>query len=262
MNTRYVTWMFALVALLVASCAESDRGPAALSAGEVEGEEGISLSLAFGSIDAALDLKKIKTFRIRIYTSTPFSEDETPLFDSLKIHGCFAASGTDVRIQDLKAGTQRFVYYEGFSDDACTEQVAVGIRGGIAIEKKSALQQSASEVSCSADDACESVHPDATCDCSKDVDSAGKKLPVCANNVTSVCTVTAPVYIPLFEVGKFNKLPVPSAALRLEANKQSCEADADCTQGDNTCCDSLCCGPFAHCDAATTTCKQHFSELV
>jgi hypothetical protein len=231
MNTRYVAWMFALVALLVASCADNDKGPAALSAGEVEGEEGVSLSLSFGSIDAALDLKKIKTFRIRIYTSTPFSEEETPLFDSLKIHRCFAASGTDVRIQDLKAGSERFVYYEGFSDDACGEQVAVGIRGGIAIEKKSALQRRAAEESCSADEVCqENVHPDASCDCTKDVDSQGKKLPVCAGNVTSVCTVTAPVYIPLFEVGKFNKLPVPSASLRLAANKQSCESDADCSE--------------------------------
>ena len=237
MNTRYVAWLFALVALLAASCAEGERGPAALSAGQVEGEEGASLELSFGSIDAALDakaLKKIKSFRIRIYSSTPYSEDEAPLFDSLKIHGCFAAGGTDVKIQDLKAGVDRFVFYEGFSDykildddtiEGCTERLAVGIRGGISIEKKSALQKQAAEVSCDSDTTCKDVHPDAACGCDKP-----KGTTDCPNNETNVCVVTAPVYIPLFEVGKFNKLPVPSGALRLEANQQACDADADCAE--------------------------------
>jgi hypothetical protein len=229
MKTRDTFWLVALVALMLIGCGQSDDGSTTFSAGEAGEAESLSVDFSFGSIDAALDLKKIKTFRIRIYTSTPYSEDESPLFDSLKIHGCFKASGTDVRIQDLKAGDDRFVYYEGFGDDACADRVAVGIRGGIAIQKKSALQAEAETVSCTADDACEAaIHPDATCNCEKETDTAGKKLAYCKDNATSVCTVTAPTYIPLFEVGKFNKLPVPSEALKQAATQKSCEADADC----------------------------------
>jgi len=217
----------------MASCAEGENEPAGMSAGQVDGEEGVTLSLSIGSIDGAIDLKglkKIESFRIRIYSSTPYSEDENPLFDSLKTHGCFPASGTDVRIQDLKAGSDRFVYYEGFSDGACSDQLAVGIRGGISIEKKSLLQKSAAEETCSEDNDCKDVHPDATCDCTNDVDTAGNEIPVCANNVTSVCTVTAPVFVPLYEVGKFNKLPVPSAKLRAEASQQTCTTNDECLE--------------------------------
>ncbi len=229
MKTRHFAWLLALVVLAFSACA--DGGPDnVLSAGETEEGEGISMTFAFGSLDAALDLKKIKTFRIRIYSSTPYSEDENPLFDSLKIHGCFAASGTDVRIQDLKAGADRFVFYEGFADDACDDQVALGIRGGITIEKESALQAEAKNVSCTEDAACQSdVHPDAYCDCDKEVDSTGKKLGYCKGNVESKCAVTPPVYIPLFEVGKFNKFPMPSDTLKADAAQLSCAAYADCT---------------------------------
>jgi hypothetical protein len=196
-------------------------------------EETVTVTFALSTLEAGLDLSKIKTFRIRVYPSTPMSEDELePLFDSLKIHGCFNAGGTDIKIQDLKAGAERFVYYQGYSDSSCDEAalVAVGLRGGIKIEKKSALQAEAAKLSCTADDACiAEIHPDAYCDCQKDQDANGKKLPYCKTGATATCAVTPPVYVPLYEVGKFNKLPMPSADLKAEAAKVSCTSDSDCS---------------------------------
>ena len=221
----YIYWTVAVVALL-AGCGPAEQE--VLSGGE--SEEGVSLSFSLGSVDGAIDLSKVKTFRIRIFSGTPYDDNETPLFDSLSIHGCFDATGTDIRIQDLKAGEGRFVYYEGFSDAACADLFAVGIRGGIHIQKQSALQKEAAGRSCTADDACAELHPDAHCDCEKDKDSEGKKLPYCKGNATSVCAVTAPVYVPLYQVGEFNKMPVPSGDLLNDAMGVSCEGDTDCAE--------------------------------
>ncbi|MBM4354593.1 MAG: hypothetical protein FJ109_12525 [Deltaproteobacteria bacterium] len=215
--------------LLVAGCATEEDSVVFPSQGE---EETVTVTFALSSLEAGLDLSKIKTFRIRVYPSTPLSEDEVePLFDSLKVHGCFNAGGTDIKIQDLKAGSDRFVYYQGYSDGTCgpLALVALGLRGGIRIEKRSALQSEAAKLSCTADDVCISeIHPDAFCDCQKDVDANKKKLPYCKTGVTSTCAVTPPVYVPLYEVGKFNRLPMPSSDLKAEASKVSCEGDSDC----------------------------------
>ncbi len=215
--------------LLVAGCGAEEEPGTFAAQGD---EETVTVTFALSTLEAGLDLSKIKTFRIRVYPSTPMTEDDVePLFDSLKIHGCFNAGGTDIKIQDLKAGAERFVYYQGYSDSSCEDAalVAVGLRGGIKIEKKSALQAAAAKVSCTTDEACQSeIHPDAFCDCEKDEDANGKKLPYCKASVTATCAVTPPVYVPLYEVGKFNKLPMPSDDLKAEAAKQSCTSDADC----------------------------------
>jgi cathepsin B len=39
-----------------------------------------------------------------------------------------------------------------------------------------------------------------------------------------------------------------------------CASDSECRQGDKTCCDNVCCGPFDHCSSGT--CVSHFSEVV
>jgi hypothetical protein len=225
---NYITIILVMVAFTI-GCAANDGDQGGLSAGQTEPGDGVDLTLTFGSIDAPLNLSTIKTFRLRIYPHTPLSENESTLFDSLSIHGCFAASGTDVRIQDLKAGEDRFVFYEGFSDEACSERVALGIRGGVTITGRSELQKKASEVSCDEDVACQTdVHPDSTCDCAKEMDTNDKPLPYCKGGVTGVCMVSAPVFIPLYEVGQFNKMPMPSDTLKAEAAQVSCGADTDC----------------------------------
>jgi hypothetical protein len=190
-------------------------------------EGGVSLTFSLAAVESPLQTDAIKYFRIRVYPSAPVTEDEDTLFDSLEIHNCFPAGGTEIKIQDLKAGEDRFVYYEGFSDDTCSKRVAIGIRGGIRIEEKSALQTKAEEQACTEDSECAAIHPDAKCDCAKGK-SDGKTLPYCDAGGSGFCSVTAPVYVPLFDVGKFNKLPVASADLLAKATKESCDTDQDC----------------------------------
>jgi len=198
-----------LMGSLLCTCADSDGlAPEGLDTFSQNG----TLSLNLDTSHWALDFQKVNSFRLRVYSSTPYSEDEEPLFDSLKIHGCVEASGTDVQIQDLEAGSDRFVFYEGFSDGACIDRAAVGIRGGISIEEESSLQKMAKEVSCADHADCQAaVHP----------------LAQCASS-SGVCAVKTPVYIPLYEVGSFNALPEPPGDLMVEANKQSCSSDSDC----------------------------------
>jgi len=234
----YIVFAIAFLAL-VTRCGVVDTEPAP----EGDSDDGVTLTLKLGSLEAGLEkkeLKNIKTFRIRVYAGTPNTEAEKALFDSLDVHGCFKAGGTDVRIQDLKAGENRFVYYQGYSDAKCTELYAVGIRGGITIEGNSDLIQSAKNTVCTGNDTCETeIHPDAYCDCELEGDDDEK---YCKDGVQSVCMVSPPVFVPLYVVGKFNSLPVPSDSLKSSAAKVSCDTDVDCQDSvhrASTCSDEL-----------------------
>ena len=215
-----------LFAMLAGCAATEEDAPTA------ESDEGVSVTFSLGSAVGALEaseLSKIKYFRIRVYANKPLEADEEALFDSLKIHGCFKAGGTEIKIQDLKAGSERFVFYEGFSDESCENRVAIGIRGAIKIAKKSSLQSAAADQECDEDDVCKAeIHPDARCDCAKDEDGDGNDLPYCQAGSTGSCTVTPPVFVPLYLAGQFNRLPAPSDGLKAKAANQSCDSDLDC----------------------------------
>ena len=215
-----------LFAMLAGCAAPDNEGPVA------EAEEGVTVTFSLGSTLAALEsseLGQIKYFRIRVYADKPLDAEDEALFDSLKIHGCFKAGGTEIKIQDLKAGDDRFVFYEGFSDESCEKRIAIGIRGRIKIAKKSALQAAAAAQDCDEDAVCKAdIHPDAKCDCPKDQDGDKKDLPYCQAGTTGSCTVTPPVFVPLYLVGKFNRLPTPSEGLNAKAANQSCDSDLDC----------------------------------
>ena len=215
-----------LLCALLLSCAGVEPGA------PEEGREhpaGCELALTFAAVHAGLNFSDIQSFRIRVYASTPFSEDEEAMFDSMVSHGCFAAGGMDVRIQDLAAGDGRFVYYEGFSDESCSELCAVGIRGDISIEVESQLQKEAKSWACSSDDLCQAeIHPSAACDCAKDTNGQGVKSSNCDSGATGTCSVTPVVFVPLYEVGAFNGLPEPTDDLVAKAAQVSCQADYDC----------------------------------
>lgn len=215
-----------LFAMLAGCAATEEDSPTA------EADEGVSVTFSLGSAFGALEaseLGKIKYFRMRVYSDEPLDAEEEALFDSLKIHGCFKAGGTEIKIRDLKAGSDRFVFYEGFSDGSCEKRVAIGIRGGIKIAKKSDLQLAAAAQDCDEDDVCKAeIHPDARCDCAKDEDSNGDDLPYCQAGSTGSCTVTPPVFVPLYLAGQFNRLPTPSDGLKAKAANQACDSDLDC----------------------------------
>jgi len=213
-----------LLVISFASCAEPEDVPV-----PAENEEVGSVTLSLSTAYSAINLSVIDYFRIRVYPSAPKDEKEATLFDSLDIHGCFKAGGTEIKIQDLKAGSDRFVYYEGFADANCSKRVAVGIRGGISIVTKSKIQEEAETVPCSEDVTCsDAVHPDAKCECEKEVGEDGKAEAYCKAGVSGFCSVSPPVFVPLYEVGKFNKLPAPSKELLAKATQVSCEKDDDC----------------------------------
>ena len=215
-----------LILTLVARCGVEEIDSPALKA---DGDGTVTMTFKIGSLDAALEKKEIsniKSFRIRVYSNTPAVEDEAALFDSLKIHGCFKRGGTEIRIQDLKAGQNRFVYFQGYSDEECSESdlYAVGIRGGISIEDESTLTAKAAATVCTGNDTCKNeVHPDAFCDCDMEDDDG-----YCLNGAQGVCSVSPPVFVPLYIVGKFNKLPVPSGSLKSQAAQVSCDSDEEC----------------------------------
>jgi hypothetical protein len=244
--------IIAVVLALLAGCSGSEEPAPALSE-EGSADTG-SLTISWEQLAGALEageLKNITAFRIRIYSSAPTDlSSAVPEFDSLKIHGCFPATGTEVKIQDLKTGAENFVLYEAYSDKdgddcasdgecgengtchsgtciTCDDLYAIGVRGGIVIEKHSSLQEKAGETECSKDGDCSTVHPDAKCDCAK-VDDGNKKTQYCEPETTGYCTVTPPVYIPLYRVGRFNSLPSPSGAIKDKASLVSCQADSEC----------------------------------
>lgn len=223
MNQMIHTGLAALVvAVLFGSCAEPETA--------LSDDETIELALQLESTEAGLDVSKIKYFRLRIYPSAPLSAEAETLFDSLNVEGCVRFGGSEVRIKDLKSGENRFVLYEGYSDEQCSQRVAMGLRGGIRIEAESALQKKAASIPCADDAACQTaVHPEATCKCTKPKDEAGKDLDYCTQGSTGTCTVTPPVFIPLYEVGKFNRLPTVSKELQETAAQVSCTVDSDCS---------------------------------
>jgi hypothetical protein len=219
------------VAILVLASCESQEptSSAALSGGQ---EGGAEASFAFGTLEAALtpgEVKKVAYFRIRIYEGTPATEDAEALFDSLASNGCFKAGGPEVTIKDLKAGDDRFIFYQGYTDANCTDLYALGMRGGVKIQASSALQEQAAQMSCENDKVCkDALHPDARCNCAKEKDSDGKDTGDCAESTGGLCTISLPIFIPVYAVGKFNRLPVPSESLRAEATTKSCDNDLDC----------------------------------
>lgn len=252
-HKQSILMMATIVALLV-GCSTTE-GPTPVFTGD--GAQGTgSLSISFEQIAGALEnseLKKITAFRIRIFSSAPKDlSSAVAEFDSLKIHGCFPATGTEVKIQDLKTGSSNFVVYEAFSDGegaectvdsdcvdeaatchsdrcvTCNDLYALGVRGGIVIEEKSSLQEDAEGTECVKDAECTDVHPDAKCDCEKVQDGSGKTQYCEPDDTSGNCSVTAPVYIPLYRIGRFNSLPAPSDGLKEEASLVSCLADSEC----------------------------------
>lgn len=187
-----------------------------------------TLTFSLESLSAAADTSDIRSFRLRIYPKAPATADEATLFDSNSL-GCIQAGGTDVTVKDLKAGEDRFVFFEGFSDTQCSDRIALGLRGGISVVTKSLLEKKAENTACTGDDVCiESIHPDARCDCEKETDAEGKTLSYCVSGSSGICSVRAPIYIPLYATGSFQDLPSPSDSLRSVATQTSCDTDDEC----------------------------------
>ncbi len=223
--TKRLTILTMFVLLGAFGCAPAQDNT--MATGETDGELA-TVHFSLESIAQGLDLNN-KTFRLRIYSAAPASPDSETLFDSLASYGCLQASGSDISIRDLKVGDGRLVFFEVFSDSSCMDRYAMGVRGGVNIVKETELQKSARGTECSADEVCqELVHPDARCDCDKEVDESNNALTYCKAGVTGSCTVSAPIYIPLYETGKFEELPFPSQDLRNRASQTSCDVDADC----------------------------------
>jgi hypothetical protein len=216
--------ILAILVLGLFSCAAEGPPAANFSAGD----EGGTMVLDFASIEAPLDMNKVKSFRIRVYPSTPMAADDETLFDSMASYGCFPAKGTEIIIENIKEGDGRFVFYEGFSDSQCSTPEVVGIRGGIDIQKTTDLEETASQVVCSEDADCTGVHPRATCDCAHEVSGSGTKQPLCKAGSTGTCTVTPPTFVMLLQVGRFNEYPVAGDDLQSAAKAESCDSDADC----------------------------------
>ena len=79
-------------------------------------------------------LMKSKTFVVKLWTHTPTSADDPPLFDSMEVHGCFQLSGSDIKVQDIEVNSTTFIFFESFSDDGCTESVIRAARGGVTVK--------------------------------------------------------------------------------------------------------------------------------
>jgi len=216
--------ILAVLVLGLFSCAAEAPPTAAFSAGD----DGGTMVLDLASIEAPLDMNRVKSFRIRVYPDTPLDEDDKTLFDSKASYGCFPAKGTEIIIENVKEGEDRFVYYEGFSDSQCTTREVIGIRGGIDVRKKTALAELASKWVCAEDADCTEVHPKATCDCAHEVSGEGKKQPMCKAGSTGTCTVTPPTFVMLLQVGRFNEYPVAGDDLQGAAKSESCDSDEDC----------------------------------
>lgn len=215
-----------LAILVIGLCSCAAEGPPNVSFSA--GDDGGKLVLDLASIEAPLDLNRVKTFRIRVYPDTPLTADEDTLFDSMATYKCFDARGTEIIIENIKEGENRFVYYEGFSDDECSVPEVIGIRGGIDIVKTSELSKLAAQVVCDEDADCSSVHPKAVCDCEHDYNDDNAKQPICKAGVTGTCTVTAPTFVMLLQVGRFSEYPVAGEDLQGAAKSESCDSDADC----------------------------------
>jgi len=103
-------------------------------AGEVDSCFGpFSFATIHDSTDVLLATAQVKTFRLRVYASTPESGGEEPLFDSLAVHGCFKAGGATIKIQELPSGVGRYALWEGFSDNLCEDLHVAGVRWGVTI---------------------------------------------------------------------------------------------------------------------------------
>ncbi|GEM_PF-6181332 len=198
-------------------------------------DELVAMTLQLESVSGALDTTDINYFRLRIYPTTPNTVDAATLFDSLKVEGCVPVrkpkSGLlpEVRIRDLKAGKDRFVYYEGFSDEQCSQRTALGIRGSVAIESQTELQKKAAAVPCQDDAACKAaIHPDAVCGCTKAQDADGKDTDTCEQGATGTCSVANPIFVPVYQTGAFNRFAMPSSSLQAAAAQVSCQDDSDC----------------------------------
>ncbi len=217
--------ILAILVLGLFSCAAEGPPAANFSAGD----DGGTMVLDFATIEAPLDMNKVKSFRIRVYPETPMEADDETLFDSMSSYGCFPAKGTEIIIENIKEGEGRFVFYEGFSDSQCTTPEVLGIRGGIDVQKTTDLEELASQVVCAEDADCTNVHPKATCDCAHEVSANGAKQPLCKAGSTGTCTVTPPTFVMLLQVGRFNEYPTAGDDLQSSAKAESCDSDADCS---------------------------------
>ncbi len=216
-----------LAILILGLCSCAAEGPP--TATFVAGEDGGTLVLDLASIEAPLDMNRVKSFRIRVYPVTPLDAEDKTLFDSMASYGCFPAKGTEIIIENIKEGEDRFVFYEGFSDSQCSTPEVLGIRGGIDVQKTTDLDETASQVVCSEDEDCTGVHPRATCDCAHEMDGT-KKLPLCKAASTGTCTVTPPTFVMLLQVGRFNEYPVAGNDLQGAAKSEACDSDEDCAR--------------------------------
>jgi hypothetical protein len=214
------------MSFLLASC---EGGSSCENCGTMSaGDEGGTIRLNLGTIEAPFDATDIKSFRIRVYANTPVSPDDPTLFDSYSAYGCFPSRGKDVTIENLKTGENRFVYYQGYSDKACQDPEMVALRGGVTIEKRSALDKTAAEIDCTEDSQCTSLHPYAVCACEKELDNDGKKTDLCLAGEPGTCSVTPPLYVMPLQVGRFNAFPSVDDALLTKIAAISCESDAPC----------------------------------
>jgi hypothetical protein len=82
---------------------------------------------------AADVLKNAKYFVLKVWTHTPTSAADAPLFDSLVVHGCYKLGGNSIKVQDLEATDTTFILFEGFADSGCGELVMRAARGAVAM---------------------------------------------------------------------------------------------------------------------------------